>query len=277
MSNATRKRQSMRALLDGPAIGVAPAAIDVLIARLVADAGFPAIYISGSLQHRMRGYADVNVLTMSEMVDTATAMADALDIPCLADGETGFGFGINVRRAVRDYERAGVAAIHIEDSSVPKRPAHLGFDSPTVSRAEFVDKIKTALDARSDESFVIIARSELRDDPNARADRLQEAVEVGADAFWMPTNDLADMRALRARLGKPCVGILPGAMTAAQYEGGGARLGILPGALAVAALLAQKAFLADLRATGSANNWLRAQPGYDEMNTFFTMQGVKDV
>ena len=123
MPTATEKRHAMRAILNGPTIGVAPGAIDVMSARLVAAAGFPAIYLSGSLQHRARGYADVNVLTMTEMVETSAAVAEAIDIPCLADGEAGFGFGVNVKRLIRDYERAGVAAIHIEDSTVPKRPA----------------------------------------------------------------------------------------------------------------------------------------------------------
>jgi len=116
-----------------------------LTARLVELMGYPAVYLSGSLQHAMRGYADINALTMSEMVQTSENVAHEIAIPCIADAETGFGIGINVTRTVRSFERAGVAAIHIEDSTVPKRPARLGFESPTVSKTEFLDKIKTAL------------------------------------------------------------------------------------------------------------------------------------
>ena len=174
-----QKRQQLRRLLQQGTINIAPGAADVLTARLVALMGYPAVYLSGSLQHAMRGYADVNALTMSEMVQTSENVADEIAIPCIADAETGFGTGINVTRTVRSFERAGVAAIHIEDSTVPKRPARLGFESPTVSKAEFLDKIKTALDARTDQDMVIIARSELRGNDEDKVARLQGARGAG--------------------------------------------------------------------------------------------------
>src|ERR1700754_3690648 len=118
------------------------------------------------------------------MVQKSENVADEIAIPCIADGETGFGIGVNVTRTVRSFERAGVAAIHIEDSTVPKRPARLGFESPTVSKAEFLDKIKAALDARRDQDMVIIARSELRGNDEDKVARLQGALELGADCFW---------------------------------------------------------------------------------------------
>jgi 2-methylisocitrate lyase-like PEP mutase family enzyme len=180
-----QKRQGLRRLLQGEKIIIAPGAADVLTARLVALMGYPAVYLSGSLQHAMRGYPDINALTMSEMVQTSENIADEIAIPCIADAETGFGIGINVTRTVRSFERAGVAAIHIEDSTVPKRPARLGFESPTVSKAEFLDKIKTALDARTDETLVIVARSELLGNDDEKFERLHSAVELGVDAFWV--------------------------------------------------------------------------------------------
>ena len=137
MTTFAQKRQELRRLLNGTGAHIAPGAADVLTARLVAQMGFPAVYLSGSLQHAMRGYADVNALTMSEMAQTAHNVANEVAVPCIADGETGFGIGINVVRMVREYERAGVAAIHLEDFTVPKRPARLGFESPTVARPSF--------------------------------------------------------------------------------------------------------------------------------------------
>ena len=160
---------------------------------------------------------------------------------------------------------------------MPKRPALLGYDSPTVSRAEFVDKIKTALDARRDAAMVIIARSELKGEDKERDDRLQEAVEIGADAFWFSTSKVGEMKALRARMGKPGIGVLPGGLTAQQFESAGARLCVLPAAMAVAALLAQKQMLEALKASGTPTRWLEAQPHYKEINTFFSKMGAADV
>src|ERR1700743_2355101 len=121
-ATTVRKRHEFRRALSTGTIQIAPGAADLLTGRLIAPMGYPAVYLSGSLQHALRGYADVNVLTMSEMVQTASSVANEIAIPCLADAETGFGHGINVVRTVREFERSGVAAIHIEDSTVPKRP-----------------------------------------------------------------------------------------------------------------------------------------------------------
>ena len=129
-TTSAEKRQELRRLLKGATISIAPGAADVLTAQLIAQLDYRAVYLSGSLQHAMRGYADINALTMSEMVQTAHNVAGEITIPCLADAETGFGIEVNVRRTVREFERTGVAGIHIEDSTVPKRPARLGFEIP---------------------------------------------------------------------------------------------------------------------------------------------------
>lgn len=271
---AKEKRAIFRKLLAGGPMIVAPGAADVLAARFIEAAGFSAVYMSGSLQHKMSGYPDVNVLTMSEMAETAARVANALCVPAIADGETGFGVGVNVTRTIQEYERAGVAAIHIEDSTVPKRPALLGFDSPTVSTPEFVDKIKRALDARLDASLVIIARSELTGDFNRKSDRLQQAVESGADAFWFSTSDEAEMKTLNDRLKRPGVGVLPGDMTTAEYERRGARMGVLPAAMAIAALTAQRGMLAALKESGTPQAWFAAQPDFKAGAAFYQKLGM---
>ncbi len=236
-----QKRQQLRRLLQEGTINIAPGAADVLTARLVALMGYPAVYLSGSLQHAMRGYADINALTMSEMVQTSENVADEIAIPCIADAETGFGIGINVTRTVRSFERAGVAAIHIEDSTVPKRPARLGFESPTVSKAEFLDKIKTALDARTDQDMVIIARSELRGNDEDKVARLQGALELGADCFWAGGFSPPQVTKICQDLQKPAVAVLPQKMSAEQFGALGVKLAVVPGALAIAGLMAQRA------------------------------------
>ena len=268
------KRRRLRELLIAEKGSLAPGSADVLTAKLIAKMGFPAIYISGSLQHALRGYADVNALTMTEMVQTAAEVANEVPIPCLADGETGFGTTVNVIRTVREYERAGVAGIHIEDSTVPKKPARLGYDSPTVSASEFLDKIKSALDARTDESMVIVARSELRGDFQAKFERLQAAAELGADAFWAGGFTLAEVEKVCAAIGKPALSVQPKNISAEDYGRLGVKLAVIPGAMAIAGLMAQRSFLEHLAKSGVWNEWLESQPDFKAANDHYSEQGV---
>lgn len=273
-TSITRMRADFRSLLGRSEISVAPGIADVLTARLVVACGFPAVYLSGNLQHAVRGYADVNVLTMSEMVLTANAIANDIPVPCLADAESGFGIGINVQRTIREYERTGVAAIHLQDSMVPKRPARLGFGSPTVTTPEFLDTIKVALDARTDAAMVIVARSELLGDSSAKSDRLQAALELGADAFWVGGFGAHELPGICQRLGKPALGVLPKKLTASEFGALGVRLCVVPGALAMGALIAQRAFLQSLKDTGSGTKWLEDQPGFRDASEFYVGQRV---
>jgi 2-methylisocitrate lyase-like PEP mutase family enzyme len=272
-----QKRQELRRLLQSGKINIAPGAADVLTARFVAQMGFPAVYLSGSLQHAMRGYADINALTMSEMVKNAENVADEIAIPCIADAETGFGIGVNVTRTVRSFERAGVAAIHIEDSTVPKRPARLGFESPTVSKAEFLDKIKAAVDARADQDMVIIARSELRDNDDDKVERLQGALDLGADAFWAGGFSPPQVTRICRDLQKPAVAVLPQKLSAEQFGALGVRLAVVPGALAIAGLLGQRALLEEMKTSGSWFSWLERQPDAKAVMDYYNSQGLSDV
>lgn len=272
-SIASNKRHRFRELLATDGCQIAPGAADVLTARLVVHAKFPAVFISGSLQHSLRGYEDVNALTMTEMVTTATSIAEAVEVPCLADGEAGFGFGINVTRTVQEYERSGVAGMLLEDSTVPKRPARLGYDSPTVSTPEFLDKIKTALDARTDPEFVIVARCEMRGNTAAKMERLAAAIECGADAFWAGGFTAAEIPEACAKLKKPSLAVLPGNTTAARFGDLGVKMGVISGALATAALLSQIRLLDSLRETGSWTAWLKHQPDFEFAERFYDAQG----
>lgn len=274
-TTSAEKRQQLRRLLKGAAINIAPGAADVLTARLIAQLDYRAIYLSGSLQHAMRGFADVNALTMSEMVQTAHTVAGEVSIPCLADAETGFGTEVNVARTMREFERSGVAGIHIEDSTVPKRPARLGFESPTVSTAEFLDKIKAALDARIDQSLVLVARSELRGNDEQKIERLHGALELGADVFWVGGFSPEKVRDLCQQFQKPALGVLPKGMTCEQFGALGPRLAVIPGALAVASLIAQRALLEDMKTSGSWSAFLERQPGYKLANDFYNGQGAR--
>src|SRR5580765_2480178 len=179
-STPAEKRKVLRGMLQEPQCQIAPSCNDGIQARLVEWLGFPLVHISGSGQHRSLGFADAGLLTLTEMVNKARDIVDAVNIPIVSDAETGYGNAVNVYRAVREFDRAGVAAIHIEDQMTPKRAGHEGFDVGLVSRQEFVAKIKAAVDARRDQNLLIIARSEAKDSLQERLERTQACLEAGA-------------------------------------------------------------------------------------------------
>src|SRR5918911_1418464 len=149
--SAKEKRESLKQMLQGPGCSIAPSCNDGIQARLVEWLGFAVVHISGSGQHRALGFADAGLLSLTEMINRAREIVDAVQLPVVSDGETGYGNAVNVIRTVREFERAGVAAIHLEDQMTPKRAGHEGFDIGLVSKPEFVAKIKAALDVRRDE------------------------------------------------------------------------------------------------------------------------------
>src|SRR5678816_3459246 len=143
-ATTTEKRKALRKMMEGPGCHIAPSCSDGIQARLVEWLGFPLVHISGSGQHRSLGYADAGLLTLTEMVNKAREIVDAVNLPIVSDCETGYGNALNVTRAVREFEKAGVAALHIEDQMTPKRAGHEGFDVGLVSRQEFVCLLYTS-------------------------------------------------------------------------------------------------------------------------------------
>src|SRR4029453_12839225 len=192
---AEEKRRALCTLIKEPVCHIAPSCNDGIQARLVEWLGFPLVHISGSGQHRSLGFADAGLLTLTEMINRAREIADAVDIPIVSDAETGYGNAVNVARAMREFERAGVAAIHIEDQMTPKRAGHEGFDVGLISKAEFVAKIKACVDARTDQDLVIIARSEAKDSLQERLERTQACIEAGADASWVSARTEEEVKA----------------------------------------------------------------------------------
>src|SRR3989440_7603251 len=187
-----RTTTRLRDLLAGPDWIVAPGAYDALSARLIAQAGFPAVYMTGfGTAASVLGQPDVGLLTMSEMVSRAAAIAAVIasvadKLPLIADADTGYGNPINVRRTIHEYERAGVAGLHIEDQVWPKKCGHME-GKQVIPVDEMVQKIRAAADARQDPDFVIIART----DANA-VYGLEDALrrgrayrEAGADVIFI--------------------------------------------------------------------------------------------
>ena len=178
-------RQTFKQLLKRNKLLVAPGCFDGLSARLVQEAGFEAAYLSGGAVARSMGIPDIGLVTMSESIDRAVQVVSAINIPVIADADTGYGNAVNLVRSVREFERAGVAAIHIEDQITPKRCGHLD-GKEVISLSEMAKKLEAALATRSDPDFCIIARTDARgvngfDDAVKRANAF---AKLGVDAIF---------------------------------------------------------------------------------------------
>ncbi len=176
----------LRRLLNEDSMIVAPFILNALHAKIAESLGFEAVYMTGSGTSAEKGFPDVGLLTMTEMVTNAKYIASAVDIPVICDADTGYGNPLNVQRTVREYQSAGVAGIHIEDQLFPKK---CGFfqGKQVVPQEEMVQKIHAALDARTDQDFVIIARWDAYavtgwDDTVARC---QAYAQAGADMVFV--------------------------------------------------------------------------------------------
>ena len=274
---ATKKRKSLRAMMLEPACHLAPSCNDGIQARLVDWLGTPLVHISGSGQHRSLGFADAGLLTLTEMIEKARQIVDAVDLPVVSDAETGYGNPVNVVRAVREFERAGVAAIHLEDQLTPKRAGHEGFDVSLVSREEFVAKIKAAVDTRRDQSMVIIARSEAKDSLQERVERVAACCEAGADAVWLSARTEGEIKAY-ARIGKPMVGVPPRqVMTIERWGELGGRVGCIPTVLQVAALHGMRQCLEELKRSGTEARYFKETAGIEETRKWYAELGNKEL
>jgi 2-methylisocitrate lyase-like PEP mutase family enzyme len=182
MKSAKRLRQ----LIGGEGIVVAPGVFDGLSARLVEQAGFQVIYASGGAISRGAGYPDLGLLSLNEVADRLAGIVDVTGLPVIADADTGFGNGLNVRRMTRLYERLGVSGYHIEDQQFPKRCGHLE-DKSLIAAAEMCLKIRVARDSVIDPDFVIIARTDAIavEGLSKALDRARAYLEAGADMIFV--------------------------------------------------------------------------------------------
>ena len=187
---------------------VAPGAFDGISARLIAEAGFEAIYMTGAGTAASKiGQPDLGLITLSEMVANAAAIVECTGLPVIADADTGYGNPLNVIRTVREFERTGVAAIHLEDQTFPKRCGHME-GKQVVPAEEFVQKIIAACDARRSDDFLIIARTDAR-----TVHGFEEAVRranlyanAGADVVFVEAPlSVEEMASIPRLLKAPCL------------------------------------------------------------------------
>ena len=253
MSQAARFRELLRR--DG--MIVAPGAYDCITARMIARAGFDVVYMTGAGTAATLGYPDFGLVTMSEMVDNAGRIATAVDVPVIADADTGYGNELNVSRTVREYEQRGVAGIHIEDQGFPKKCGHLD-DKEIVPREDWLAKLRAAVAARRNPDFTIIARTDSRavagfDEAIARANG---ALAAGADMVFVEApQTLEEVAAVPRLVNGPCLlNVVRGGKTPdldfVEAERMGYKLAIVPGLLFKSVIGVCEQALAELRSAG---------------------------
>lgn len=198
--NEPSKTRRLRDLMAAGTV-VAPGAFNAVTAMAAERIGFEAVYISGAgLADGVAGFPDIGLLTLTEVVQQARYIADAVAVPAICDADTGFGEVVNVRRTVREFEQAGIAGIHLEDQESPKRCGHLA-GKRLIEPAEMARKIAAAVEARRDPDFLLIARTDARsvsglEDAIARA---QLYLQAGADVIFPESLESAEEFARFAR------------------------------------------------------------------------------
>ncbi len=280
-------RKRLRELLAAPAPVVAPGAYDALSARLVEQAGFEVVYMTGfGASASLLGRPDVGLLGGGEMADQLRRIVDAVERPVIADADTGYGNAINVVRTVRTYEQAGVAALHLEDQVMPKKCGHMS-GKAVIPAAEMVGKIRAAAEARRDPDLVLIARTDA-----AAVHGLDEAIsrarafaEAGADVLFVeaPTSE-DDI----ARVAGELAGVAP--LVFNWAEGGrtppisleritelGFSLVIYPIATLLAATAGVTAVLETIRRDGTPAAAMSGLPTFDGFTELIGLPEVHDL
>ena len=275
----------LRALLNSDQMILAPGAFDPLAARCVEAAGFPAVYMTGfGTSAALLGRPDVGLLTMTEMADNAARIAAGVDVPVIADADTGYGNPINVIRTVGAYEAAGVGGIHIEDQVAPKKCGHMD-GKQVIPAREMAQKIRAAVQARTDRDFVIIARTDARavEGLASALERARIYREAGADALFI--------EAVRSEAeAAEAVAAFPGVPLLFNWaEGGktppigldrlrelGYRIVIFPISTLLAATGAMRAILAEISSAGTPAAALPGLPGFDEFVDFIGLPEVRE-
>ena len=255
-------RQTLKKLLQRDKLLVAPGCFDGLSARLVQEAGYEAAYLSGGAVARSMGIPDIGLVSMSEAIERAVQVVSVVNIPVIADADTGYGNAVNLVRTVREFERVGVAAIHIEDQITPKRCGHLD-GKEVIPLAEMEAKLKAALATRTDPDFVIIARTDARG-VNGFDDAIERArvfAKVGVDAIFVEApqseEELAEIP--RRLPGVPLlVNVFKGGKTPMlpieRLQKMGYRIAIYPSETQRAAIHAMRNALATLKREGTTES-----------------------
>jgi 2,3-dimethylmalate lyase len=274
----------LRGLLDAGETILAPGAFDPLAARLVEEAGFPAVYMTGfGTSAALLGRPDVGLLTMTEMAGNAGRIAACVDIPVIADADTGYGNALNVIRTVGAYEAAGVAALHIEDQVAPKKCGHME-GKQVIPAAEMAEKIRAATEARTRPEFVIIARTDARavEGLERAIDRARQYRAAGADVLFIEAlvSEAEAAEVTRAFPGVPLLfnwaegGKTP-PLDLATLQRLGYRIVIFPIGTLLAATAAMRRVLQEIAVAGTPAAVLGELPSFGEFLDFIGLPEVR--
>jgi carboxyphosphoenolpyruvate mutase len=253
----------MKQMLLSEKIAVVPSAYDGLSAKVIEHAGFEAIHMTGSgSSASLLGIADLGFTTISEMATHAKNMVLAVDVPVIADADTGYGNALNVIRTIRELEHAGIVGVHIEDQVTPKRCGHLE-GKELISTEEMVGKIEAAVEARTDPDFIIIARTDAREihglDEAIR--RANAYVEAGADCIFVESpHSPEEMREVRKRIKAPLLAnMVEGGktpwLTVNELQGLGYDIVIYPLSGWMGAAVVVREIMKELRETGTTQGF----------------------
>jgi 2-methylisocitrate lyase-like PEP mutase family enzyme len=272
----TTQASALRVLLEQPSPVVAPGAFNALFAKLIEEASFPAVYLSGAgVSNSLLGEPDIGILTQIEMADIAERVCDAVDVPVIADGDTGYGGVHNVARTIRLYERAGVAAVQLEDQIFPKKCGHFE-GKEVVPQSQMIERIYAAREARSEpDGILIIARTDALAPLG-----LQEAIsrahaygEAGADILFVeaPRNE-DELATVGSELSEYCLmanmvefGKTP-LLPADRLGTLGFSLVIYPGAITRSIVPAAREVLAELASEGTTSGRLDRMATFQDVN-----------
>ena len=254
-----RPSTRLRELLHGGDVIVAPGVWDGLSARLVARAGFPAVYATGGGIARSMGYPDLGLLSHSEIVDRLANIVEHAGVPVIADADTGYGNALNAQRAAREFERAGVAALHLEDQTFPKRCGHYD-DKTVVPTAEMAAKLRATRDAMSDADIVLIARTDALavEGLDAAIERANAYAAAGADVIFVEAPvSIEQIETIARRVPHPkLINMFQGGKTplvpVARLKALGYQIVIIPSDLQRAAIRAMDDVLAAIARDGSS-------------------------
>ncbi|MFW8565053.1 isocitrate lyase/PEP mutase family protein [Orrella sp. 11846] len=262
LSHKTNRNAQLANFITGKKLVMAPGCFDCLTAKLIEKSGFNIAYITGSgVSMSALGAPDMGVISFSEVVERAYRIADSVSIPVICDADTGYGGPINIIRTVREFERAGVSAIQIEDQAWPKKCGHEP-GRKLVEPDEMINRIKAAVDTRLDDNFLIIARTDARTSLGLEAaiERAQLYSEAGADVLFVesPESEI-EMQQINKMLATPTLAnLVEGGRTpilnAKRLEEIGYRLAIYPNSLTRLIAFQSLAMLRALQENGTTKN-----------------------
>lgn len=270
-SNTENRKSLSEMIRSGPMV-VAPGAYDCITARVIEQAGYPAVYMTGAGTSAAHGLPDYGLVTMSEMVANARRITSCISVPLVSDADTAYGNELNAYRTVQEFERAGVAGIHIEDQVFPKKCGHLD-NKELIPLDDYVAKIRAAVAAKRSKDFLVIARTDARGvagfDEAVR--RANAAAAAGADLIFLEApQTLDEVSKVPSLVKAPCLfNMVLGGKTPAvnlkDVEKMGYRISILPGMLIASVIALCDKLLAETKETGNL-----AQPfkGGSPANTF---------